>query len=45
LCPACHDAIDNGNKLSRDERRAQMDRAIVLTLDRLVKAGKVGLFK
>lgn len=41
LCPTCHHAIDNGHHLSRDERRAQMDRAIVLTLDRLVKAGKV----
>lgn len=43
LCVDCHDAIDNGPDLSRDERRALMDRAIVLTLDRLVKTGKVGL--
>ena len=34
---------DNGHNLNRDERRAQMDRAIVLTLDRLVTSGKVGL--
>lgn len=43
LCPTCHHEIDNGHHLLLDERRAEMDRAIVLTLDRLVKAGKVGL--
>lgn len=41
LCPTCHHEIDNGHRLSSEERRSQMDRAIVLTLDRLVKAGKV----
>ncbi|MCG9052366.1 DUF1364 domain-containing protein [Laribacter hongkongensis] len=43
LCPTCHHEIDNGKGLPRDERRARMDRAIVLTHDRLVKAGKVVL--
>lgn len=43
LCPACHHEIDNGKDLPLSERRARMDRAIVLTHDRLVKAGKVVL--
>ena len=42
LCPECHHEIDNGKNLTRDERRAAMDRAIVLTLRALVRAGKVG---
>lgn len=41
LCPACHHEIDNGRDLERAERRARMDRAIVLTLDALVRAGHV----
>jgi hypothetical protein len=41
LCPECHHAIDNGKDLSRDERRAQMDRAIVLTHSRLIDAGQL----
>lgn len=41
LCPDCHYETDNGPRLTRDERRARMDRAIVLTLDALVRAGKV----
>lgn len=43
LCPDCHHEIDNGKNLSRDERRALMDRAIVLTHDALIRAGKVRL--
>ncbi len=45
LCPECHHAIDNGKDLSRDERRAMMDRAIVLTMIALVVAGKVAVAK
>ncbi len=41
LCPACHDAIDNGKGMSLEERRAAMDRAIVLTLSKLVERGLV----
>lgn len=41
LCHRCHHEIDNGKNLVREERRARMDRAIVLTLDALVRAGKV----
>ena len=42
LCPACHYELDNGAHLSRDQRRAEMDRAIVLTLQQLVRRGLVG---
>lgn len=41
LCVCCHDSIDNGNKLSRDERRQLMDRAIVLTLIQIARRGLV----
>lgn len=41
LCVTCHTDIDNGNQLSRDERRALMDRAIVLTLRELVRMDRV----
>ncbi len=41
LCVHCHYEIDNGNKLSRDERRQLMDRAIVLTLIQIARRGLV----
>jgi hypothetical protein len=41
LCPDCHHEIDNGNHLSREERRERMDRAIVLTLQQLTRRGLV----
>jgi len=41
LCVACHNSIDNGNQLTRDERRQLMDRAIVLTLIQIVRRGLV----
>ncbi|TPG50172.1 hypothetical protein EAH75_01355 [Rhodanobacter glycinis] len=43
LCPECHHEIDNGHLLDRAERRAQMDRAIVLTHSRLIDAGQLVL--
>lgn len=43
LCQACHHEIDNGRDMSREQRRAEMDRAIVETHHRLVLAGKLGL--
>lgn len=43
LCPECHVAIDNGRDLPQSERRAQMDRAIVLTHSRLIEAGQLVL--
>ena len=41
LCPSCHERIDNGKDLSREERRSEMDRAIVLTLQKLTREGRV----
>ncbi|EBH5932288.1 hypothetical protein CQX38_03340 [Salmonella enterica] len=41
LCPECHHEIDNGSHLSREERRCLMNRAIVLTVIKLVRMGKV----
>ncbi len=41
LCADCHQAIDNGSELTREERRALMDRAIVLTLRELTRRGLV----
>lgn len=43
LCPHCHNEIDNGKNLSRDERRALMDRAIVKTHDLLIRSGRMVL--
>jgi hypothetical protein len=43
LCPSCHSEIDNGRHLDKEERRARMDRAIVLTLDQLARRGLVGV--
>jgi hypothetical protein len=43
LCPRCHAEIDSGKNLLRDERRALIDRAIVLTHDALIRAGKLKL--
>lgn len=39
LCPPCHAEIDRGRQLTRPMRRALMDRAIVLTLQALARAG------
>ena len=43
LFPEHHHEIDNGKNLAREERRAQMDRAIVLTHDALIRAGRLVL--
>ena len=37
LCQACHAEIDQGKALSRPERRARIDAAIVLTLLEMVR--------
>lgn len=39
ICPPCHHEIDNGKHLHQYERRALMDRAIVLTVRQLVLRG------
>ena len=41
LCPSCHHEIDNGRHLTREERRAMMDRAIVLTHEAMAKSGRL----
>lgn len=45
LCPRCHSDIDQGKNMLRETRRAEMDRAIVLTLRELVRRGLVVLAK
>lgn len=35
LCVTCHHEIDNGNKMEREERRRLMDKAIVLTIQKM----------
>ena len=39
LCPDCHHEIDNGKTMTREQRRARMDEAIVLTVTALVRRG------
>lgn len=41
LCVACHSAIDQGKDFDREERRARMDLAILLTLRELARQGRV----
>jgi len=41
LCPEHHSEVDQGRSMDRAERRAYMDRAIVLTLQALARDGKV----
>lgn len=39
LCPTEHAEIDQGKTMTRDERRAKIDRAIVLTVRELARRG------
>lgn len=41
LCVACHSEIDQGSKLTREERRSRMDAAILLTLRELARVGAI----
>lgn len=43
LCPECHERIDNGKDLTREERRVEMDRAIILTVQRLARNGRIDI--
>lgn len=43
LCEQCHTRIDNGKDMTREERRAEMDRAIVLTLKQLANGGRLSV--
>lgn len=39
LCPSHHADIDQGRAMTRDQRRAEIDRAIVLTVRELARRG------
>lgn len=41
LCWKCHSEIDQGAGMTREERRSEMDRCIVLTLGELARAGRI----
>ncbi|MNZ64358.1 hypothetical protein D3C78_825260 [compost metagenome] len=41
ICPNCHARIDNGHDLSRDERRAMLDRAVLDTITQLARMGLI----
>lgn len=41
LCRECHRELDQGASMPRDERRRELDRAILRTLVLLFRAGKV----
>lgn len=41
ICRTCHREIDQGKGYTLEQRRAEIDRAIVLTLAMLVQEGKV----
>lgn len=43
LCVACHSEIDQGSGLTRNERRERLDRAILLTMQRLARDGWIGV--
>lgn len=41
LCHECHVDIDSGLSMTREERRSQLDRAIVLTIKELARKGNI----
>ena len=41
LCQKCHAEIDQGRDMSRDERRREMDGAILKTITGLARAGRL----
>jgi hypothetical protein len=41
LCPECHAEIDSGRTMTKERKRAELDRCIVLTVIALAQAGKV----
>lgn len=43
LCPTCHAIIDQGHEMTRDDRRAMMDTAILRTLVQLARRGLVSV--
>ncbi|MEM8142092.1 hypothetical protein Q4R50_19920 [Morganella morganii] len=43
LCAECHSRIDNGRDMTREERRSEMDKAIVLTIRKLANEGRLSV--
>lgn len=43
LCRTCHHEIDNAPNLTREERRQDMDRAILKTIELLAIRGLIGV--
>ncbi|TDX29121.1 hypothetical protein DFO67_108165 [Modicisalibacter xianhensis] len=43
LCLTCHDEIDNGKDLTREERRQRMNDAILATITELARRGLIGV--
>lgn len=41
LCGGCHREIDQGATMTREQRRELMDRAILLTIQALARAGRL----
>lgn len=41
MCVSCHSEIDQGGKMTREERREAMRKAVLLTLAELCKQGKI----
>jgi hypothetical protein len=41
ICQSCHHEIDNGSQLSREERRALLDKAICETVAQLARMGLI----
>lgn len=41
LCPECHSRVDQGPDMTREERRAYLDSAILMTLRDLARNGLV----
>lgn len=43
LCEECHYRIDNSRDMTREERRSEMDKAIVLTIRKLANEGRLSV--
>lgn len=43
LCEECHYRIDSGRDMTREERRSEMDKAIVLTIRKLANEGRLSV--
>ena len=41
LCRSCHAEIDNGKHMTREDRRAEIDRAICMTIQHLTRNGLI----